>query len=376
MAHTNAPAAPAAPAARDAGAPDLSRRPRRLQRGDFVLAALVALGVFVARYALARSQGRDFMPLDLGASLTLVRSLLTGYDIYSTSPDNPVFAAGGVPLYPLPGLLPLAPLAGLSDQLAVSVFNGLSFGALTLATARHGRYRLLGLLGWPAVYSLLISQWSVLLAACWLLPALASLTVIKPQIALAWALSRWDGRWWRWAIGGGLALTAIAFALDPDWLLGWIDAFGLGASAMPRVPGAPVPQDAPSSLYVVPIAHPLGLLLPLALLRWRRPESRLLHALACVPHNPRGYEYAIQMVVVPSSARQALTLAVLSWCSFIAYLRLGLGHTQLYSMQVARTGALLAVFYPALLLVLRRPNVGTVPRWIETGVARLRLPLV
>ena len=61
-----------------------------------------------------------------------------------------------------------------------------------------------------------------------------------------------------------------------------------------------------------PLLYWGGPLMLLALLRWRRPEARLLAALSCVPHTPELYE-SLYLFLVPASMWQGALLAALNY---------------------------------------------------------------
>jgi hypothetical protein len=109
-----------------------------------------------------------------------------------------------------------------------------------------------------------------------------------------------------------------------------------------------------------------GPLLVLAALRWRRPEGRLLLAMAVIPHNYVWYEQLL-LFLVPATAGELWTLSILSWVSmWVArynFHRLGIPEP---AGQVAFRAPVVALLYlPALAMVLRRPNEGRVPTWLE-----------
>jgi hypothetical protein len=115
-------------------------------------------------------------------------------------------------------------------------------------------------------------------------------------------------------------------------------------------------------------------LLLAALIKWRRPEARLLVAYALVPHTTVLYE-ALPAFIVPATWPQMLMLTV---ASDIAY---GIEATAIHAADaptlIARLGmvTMVCVYLPALALVLRRPNEGVVPAWVERGVRRASAPM-
>lgn len=93
-----------------------------------------------------------------------------------------------------------------------------------------------------------------------------------------------------------------------------------------------------------------------------------------MPQTTVLYE-ALSAFLVPATWAQMLMLTV---ASDIAY---GIESTVIHAADVptliARLGmvTMLGVYVPALALVLRRPNDGVVPRWLERGVDRASAPV-
>ena len=96
-------------------------------------------------------------------------------------------------------------------------------------------------------------------------------------------------------------------------------------------------------------------MLLLALTRYRRPDARLLLALACVPQNAMVYD-ALPLALLATTLRQSIALAFLSLgAAVIPFVLLDVVRD--YDTQARLTAlAMLALCYlPGLLLVLRRP---------------------
>jgi hypothetical protein len=119
--------------------------------------------------------------------------------------------------------------------------------------------------------------------------------------------------------------------------------------------------------------RPAGVLLLAAVARWRRPEARLLTALACIPQTPTFYDHVL-VFVVARTARESLVLVVLTFAVYFAVAFAAPFETfQQWGDFVANaTNAL--IYAPAVIMVLRRPNEGTVPPLLERVAARFRSP--
>jgi hypothetical protein len=111
----------------------------------------------------------------------------------------------------------------------------------------------------------------------------------------------------------------------------------------------------------------------LLLLRWRRPEARLVLALACVPQTPLLYG-TVPLFVVPSTIVEGGVLWLGSW---LAALWLSIGGpygSRLDRFTVSATAIGWLLYLPCVLMVLRRPNEGYAPAWLESRLSRWRLP--
>ena len=115
-----------------------------------------------------------------------------------------------------------------------------------------------------------------------------------------------------------------------------------------------------------------GFLVLLVLFRWRRPESWLLLVLACLPQS-WGWYGALPVFTIPASLFQSLFLAcaatVGSWLGALIVPKPGTAE-DLY----AWVGSLIVftIYLPAVILILRRPNVGEGPGWMRL-IKRLQI---
>jgi hypothetical protein len=148
----------------------------------------------------------------------------------------------------------------------------------------------------PFFLALSLGQWSPLLVAAALLPALAPLIVAKPNLGAAvWlAAPRF------WPLAGGAAIVAISLVVMPEWPAAWL------ANVSGR------------EEKVVPVLHPGGVVLLLALIAWRRPEARLLAVLSVVPQALLFYDQLL-LWLVPRSRRQSIALSLASLVLFLAW---------------------------------------------------------
>lgn len=238
--------------------------------------------------------------------------------------------------YPLPAAIAMTPLAALPAPWADAAFMAIGAGCFAWALMRYGYPPLLGMVSVSMFGAVESVQWSPLLGASFVLAPLGVFAIAKPTIGAALFVAHPN----RWTLVGGTLLLAVAFASQPGWFTAWRSGFTPGLHF-----GAPVLQTG-------------GFVALFGLLRWRRPEARLLVALACVPQTLLLYE-ALPLFLIPRTTGEAVVLLVASDAAQVvaAYVSGG---------ALATAGAGLWLLYlPAVLIVLRRPNEGTLPASLE-----------
>jgi hypothetical protein len=299
------------------------QRTRLLEAIRFgVLAGLVAYA------SITISQIADFRAFHFAA-----QTWVGGGDPYTT----PWMVPSGGRMRPEPFYYPpfavwlLAPLAFLPAPLAGAIFVAFSAGLLSWAVRKHRQALEPLLFSGPFLMAVLMGQWSILLTAAFLLPAFAWLYVVKPSMGAGLWLARPT---WR-AAAMGAALILASLLADHDWPSRWL----ANLAALPR--------------HRPPILEPGGVLLLLALLRWRLPEARLLVALSCVPQLLYFYDQ-LPLMLVARTARESMLLSVLSL----------LGLTAVWALTPdgvrpafrAAPWVLATIHLPCLVIVLRRRN--------------------
>lgn len=299
--------------------------------------AIVSLGLALlsgvgAAFAAARTIGTT-VPGDFEFWWRATRLWASGANPYAGVPNTPAWPLPDQLFYPMPALVLTWPLHALDLPLAAGVFIACSTGLLAWALSASGWWRLWLLASAPFAMAVKLGQWSPLLTAAAILPAAGIALAAKPTLGLALAAYRLDKR-----IIAGAALFGVAtLALRPTWPGEWLHNLQFVVTHPP------------------PIATPLGVVLLLALLRWRQPEARLLFALACVP---QLLFFADQLAVgLVARTRSELTALValqlaawLAWWSWV-------GPNDAY-VDFAAPFVMVGVYLPALVVVLRRPNSG------------------
>jgi hypothetical protein len=311
----------------------------------------IAVGL-VAAFRTFRIAGMNPVPRDVGQVWFAARALLEGKDPYALIGPGLAFEWPAPLFYPLPAAVALVPLAPFSVQWASTLFMLVGATCLAWALMQNGYGPLFGCCSSCVVFAAELAQWSPLLAAGFVVAPLSLLWVAKPSIGLALSV----GRPTRWPGMGVVVLGGVAFLAQPHWFGAWRHAL----ASTSRVRGVGFP-------YIAPVVMPGGFLALLALLRWRRPEARLVAALACVPQTMLLYE-AVPLFLVPRTLRETELLVLLS------YVALGfMPHTSAFAPDIDASGRWIVIFLyiPATLMVLRRPNEGSIPAWIESRVERL-----
>lgn len=294
-------------------------------------------------------QANDFTYPWLGA-----RALLQGHNPYvAVSSERTPWGLGL--FYPLPAVLIAAPVAWLPAHAAGVVFMTVSFAFLALVLTRRGMWRLLVLASAPAFQACISVQWSPLLTAAALFPPALGIVVAKPNFALPLLAFQSRRTAWYFAAIGAAALLILSFAAMPAWPTEWLHILRSNRAV---------------GRYAIPLGTRLGCVVVLAVFRWRRPEARLLLFMACVPQ--LGFFYDQLVLLLVATARVELLMSVMA--SDIAYTlalladnaHVGVGVSNVVGFPYMIGG----VYLPALFMVLRRPNVGSVPVWLERVAKR------
>jgi hypothetical protein len=302
-----------------------------------IAVALATAAAFLSYLEPLRKGGHviDFDMVRFGAKTLIERG-----DPYPLVGPGRPYNQGFPLLYPATALVVALPFGLMSAQAAAIVFMWLSVFALAFAITADGLYRMPLFFSSAFVIAARRGQWSPLLTAAMLLPGLAWVYVCKPNIGIALFASSSTWRAVKTAIVGGTIILILSLILLPSWPREWLDAV------------------ATARYTPLPITRRFGFLIALALLRWRRPEARLLLALACVPHTPAWYD-VLPLLLIPSSLRESLILSFVVSCGFIYELISPVTATSIAGVY-HRVGNDLVLFayLPALIMILRRPNEG------------------
>ena len=267
--------------------------------------------------------GQDFRVWWLGAN-----AILHGRNPYTTI----VFQHRPDFLYPLIAAIVTVPFAGIQDTIAGPLFITISCGLLAFMLTRNSWWPLLIFTSGGMFLSIIAAQFTPLLMLGFLSSNAMWLGALKPNIGLAMLA-------WRPSVKGAVLMalvTAISLISMPSWPIAWLRALEA------------------STYHYEPVLAFGGPLILLALIRWRRPEARLLAVMALVPSSPIVYETLPLFLI----ARRRIELCLLAFMSSVAYLVMaGLPPNQLdLYMQRGRWVIVWLSYLPALAIVLARPN--------------------
>lgn len=295
---------------------------------------LFAVATIVYAFVMVNPLGGPPGSLDIDAAWSAGRAILAHQNPYETVGPTGVYHYAWVFVYPLTVGVVGLPLALLPLEVARAVFLFLAAGIFGYAIGATRPWSWPVLISSPLTNAVNITQWSPLFAASLILPACGVVAAVKPNVAIALLAGARSRQQVIAIVAGGIALTAIALALRPDWPVEWYH----------RVRGAP---DFDPFLF-----RPGGFLILAAALRWRDPDARLLLAFGLVPQTGLWYE-ALPVMLIARTYRQALVLAVLS---LVAYVVSGWVDVATFAAGRHHIGTLIlwGILLPATLIVLRR----------------------
>jgi len=309
-----------------------------------VLIAL-GLGLFAAAISWFATHRPGFGVPDFHWWWVGARALVDGQNPYEVVPR--VIGSEFRLFHPMPAMMVTLPLAFLPPDVALSLFSAISTAVLAYVVTRHSYHLLPLFLSASFAHAAVMGQWSLILTAAMIVPWLAFLGAAKPNVGLVMLGASLS---WRAALAM-IAIAVISLVLMPAWPKVWL-------------------AELPSSPYhFSPLRTPIGFLALAALARWRRPEARLLAVLSVVPQSPFVYE-VLPLFLIPRTRFQSYALVIGSDVALGVYLYTrGMDTSSFYRYNGLAIVA--AMYLPALWMILRRPNEGVVPAWLERASAML-----
>lgn len=318
----------------------------RLSKKSARVLVSIGIGIASASVALVRAARITWHPSDFGQTWFGALALRHGANPYHLIGPGLIYDWPWPMYYPATGMVAMLPASFLPENIATVMFVGVSCALLAYGVTAQGWHRLPLFLSWPLVIAVIAGQWSPIVAAAYCLPALGWLLAAKPNLGLAVVVASDSRRLAIIAALGAIALTIISLIFQPHWPADWIGNVRSQTHIRP------------------PVTRIGGVFILLAALRWRRPEARLLLAMACVPQTSSWYD-AVPLFLIPATLRESLLLSSISTLGFFLppYLMTAANEAE-YNAQMG--AMMVAVCYlPATLLVLRRPNSGNLPGWAQ-----------
>src|SRR5262249_42028692 len=140
------------------------------------------------------------------------------------------------------------------------------------------------------------AQSTPLVLALALFPATRALSMLKPNLGLA--VFAWRPAWRNVLLASAIFIVSVWFW--PSWPHSWyLTAHGSPAHHSPALTG-------------------IGALALLSILRWRRPEARLLFAMTVVPHGLYFYD-ELPLWLVAQTRRESMLLVLTSWLGWLGW---------------------------------------------------------
>ena len=309
-----------------------SAPPGRLRR--FLIA--LGIGLFAAGASWFATHRVAFgAPPDFHWTWLAAKALLNGQNPYEEGS-----------FYPLPAFLAAVPFTLVASDVATALFSGVTSAILAWVITRRSYERLPLFLSAAFAHGAVQGQWSMLLAAAVFAPSLSAFGAVKPNIGLAVLAYRPT---WQTALAM-LAFAALGLLVMPDWPQRWLAALGSTPTSG-------------TGIHSSPFRSPAGVVALLALIRWRRPEARLFAVMAVVPQSPFVYE-TLPLFAVARTRFETYAL-VIGTDLALAYYALAPKKDMGAFFHNNGIAVFVCVYIPALVLILRRPNEGRLPEFLE-----------
>jgi len=327
------------------GVPSTDLGPVPSLRLRLAIAVVVAVGAAIITYVVLTEHpvlaARDFT-----WHWRAARILLDGQNPYEQIRPTGYYPYNYGYFYPLSAAVLVLPLALLPVIPAGILFIAITAFLLAFVATRTGYQRLPMFFSMPFVWSCYLVQVAPLLTAAMLAPILSGAMCIKPNLGLGVLVYRPR---LRYALIGSAILMGVAFAFVPSWPMDWFREVAAR----------------PSGFYRSPVTLRGGLLLLVAVIRWRQPEARLLLVMALIPQNFTFVDQ-LPLWLVARTFKESLFLAALSWLGLFAIrFLLPASIAPINAMLITGPVQLMICYMPCLILVLRRPNEGELPSWMQ-----------
>lgn len=301
--------------------------------------ALVAFAICWRAQYVAHALGGDHLMIWRAAHI-----VLDGGDPYKLMWPMELPALHTAFNYPLPAIGMGLPFVWLRQQDAAIAFATCSAALLGFVLTKNDLSRVPLLLSVPFWFTAQLAQTSALILAFALVPEAGALTAMKPNIGLA--LFAWRPMWRTAILGGAFVLGTVI--ISPQWLPQWLHLTEI------------------SPTHHAPVRSLIGALPLLAVVRWRRPEARLLVAMTLIPHGLYFYD-ELPLWLVARTQTESILLAGLSWLGWLGWLAASDGR-----LGQAAPWIIASLYIPCLVMILRRPNEGEAPEFVSRIVERFQ----
>jgi hypothetical protein len=319
---------------------------RQLERNERIQIALLIAAAAGLTAFIAFQRRPEMMARDFTYPWRAAIAILSGQNPYDVIRPSGTYPLESWFMYPFTAVLPAIPFAVLPVQLAGALFAAVGGGALAWTMSSSGLGRFWILLSPSFLLAVVLAQWSPLLVAAAMATPLAWALTCKPTIGLALFT-------WRPTVRAAVicaAFVAVSFLVQPGWLADWLRN------------GRTV-QD-----HYIPALRPFGFLALIVLVRWRRPEARLVALMTLVPQNIYFYDQ-LPLWLVARTGRSSLILTALAWVGWIGtWVQC---HRPLFCGPEAEPWVLGLIYIPAALLVVMDGEMfQTFARWRGRVAAR------
>jgi hypothetical protein len=245
--------------------------------------------------------------------------------------------------YPMTTAMFMVPFATMTPAVGSAIVMGIGTSLLAFGITREGFGRLAVFGSVPFFVCLESGQLAPLIAAAALLPAVSWLSSMKPNIGLASVAYNPAFK----VIVLNIIVLIVSIVMYPHWPMEWLDM------VRHRTPGN----------YGSPLLIPGGFLLLLSLIRWKRPEARLLAVLSIVPQSLL-FTDQLMLWLVPRTRNESMILSILSLpAMFLGAAYVGPSPSVAAYTRSMGPAILVFLYLPCLIMVLRRPNEGQIPEW-------------
>jgi hypothetical protein len=331
------------------GFPWGQNRPTRVQR--VAVSGLIAV-ISAALHFFRAIENRglsDFTPLWRAARL-----MIAGANPYELMGPGAAVHSQYPMYYPATAFVAALPFAAIpSFHLASTAFVFVSALLLAWGVTRDGWHRLPMFPSIAYLTCASLGQWSIIMTAAVYLPVIAAIASIKPQSSIPVLASSTDRRHWIAAVAGSAVVLLASFVLLPSWPADWMS------------------QVRKSADFTAPIKGFAGPAVLLCLLRWRRPEAWLVLVAASLPQTWPPYNGLILMTVA-FTYREMATLSLVSSFSWVILALATSPATKAEEQQYQSIVLILSSYIPATILILRRPNEGRGPLWLNALTRTIR----